>query len=102
MDDHVTKLLDLARGANAPAGRTSLDDKTGALVLLGALIATGAPPAAYLETVHAALDDGVSVDEIVDTLTAVSATVGTARVVSASRGLSLALGYDIDAALEGR
>jgi 4-carboxymuconolactone decarboxylase len=102
MDDHVTKLLDLAHGVNTPPGRTTLDEKTGALVLVSALIAMGAPPAAYFDTVRSALDHGVSVEEIVDTLIAVSATVGTARVVSASRGLSVALGYDIDAALEGR
>ena len=98
----MTLLLDLARGVNTPPGRTSLDRKTGTLVLLSALIATGTPLAAYFEPVRAALDHGVSVEEIVDTLLVVSATVGTARVVSASRGLSVALGYDIDAALEGR
>jgi hypothetical protein len=37
---------------------------------------------------------------VVDTLTAVAPSVGLARVVSAAPGLALALGYDIDRALE--
>jgi alkylhydroperoxidase/carboxymuconolactone decarboxylase family protein YurZ len=100
MDEYADKLRDLARGVHATSRGTSLDRKTDALVRVGALIATGAEPAAYVETVQSALSDGVSAEEVVDTLVAVSPTVGTARVVSASRGLSLALGYDIDAALE--
>ena len=43
---------------------------------------------------------GASPDEIVDTLAAVSATVGVAGVVAASGGVAAALGYDIDAAFE--
>ena len=42
-----------------------------------------------------------TVDEIVGTLIAVAPIVGTARVVSAAPELALALGYDIEAALEG-
>jgi alkylhydroperoxidase/carboxymuconolactone decarboxylase family protein YurZ len=101
MHDHVDKLRDLARGVHATSLGTSLDRKTDALVRVSALIATGAEPAAYFDTVESALSDGVSAEEVVDTLVAVSQTVGAARVVSASRGLALALGYDIDAALEG-
>jgi alkylhydroperoxidase/carboxymuconolactone decarboxylase family protein YurZ len=101
VDDHVTKLLDLAHGGDAEAGGTALDAKTASLVLVGALIASGAAPAAYVDRVHDARAAGASVAEVVDTLVAVSATVGAARVVSASRGLSYALGYDIDAAIEG-
>ena len=43
---------------------------------------------------------GASPDEIVGTLVSVCATVGTARVVSASGAVAVALGYDIDAAFE--
>ena len=43
---------------------------------------------------------GASVDEVIDTLVAVSATVGMARVVAATPGMANALGIDIDAALE--
>ena len=41
-------------------------------------------------------------DEIVGTLIAVAPTVGIARVVSAAPELALALGYDVEAAFEGR
>jgi alkylhydroperoxidase/carboxymuconolactone decarboxylase family protein YurZ len=100
VDDHTTKLLDLARGARADTYTTQLDAKTAALVLVAALIASGAAPAAYVDRVDAARTAGATVADVVATLVAVSATVGAARVVSASRGLSFALGYDIDAAIE--
>src|SRR3954466_14029330 len=102
MVDHVAKLLDLARGLNAVPGPTSLDETTAALVLVGALIAIGAAPAAYCDAVNVALAAGASPDDIVDALVTVCAAVGSARRVSASRGLSIALGYDIDVALEDR
>jgi|1186.fasta_scaffold137723_2 4-carboxymuconolactone decarboxylase len=95
------RLRDLARQEPAPTCGTSLDARTDALVRLSALIATGSDPTAYGEAVQSALAHGVSAAQVVDTLVAVSPTIGTARVVSASRGISLALGYDIDAALEG-
>jgi hypothetical protein len=36
-----------------------------------------------------------------DTLVAVSPTVGLAHLVSATAGVALGLGYDVDAAFEG-
>jgi 4-carboxymuconolactone decarboxylase len=77
-----------------------LDPKTHALVSLGALLAADAAPASYHCSVESALAAGASVDEIVGTLVAVAPTVGLARVVSAAPELALALGYDVDAALE--
>jgi hypothetical protein len=46
------------------------------------------------------LASGASIDEIVGTMIAVAPTVGLTRVVSAAPELALALGYDVDAALE--
>jgi hypothetical protein len=43
---------------------------------------------------------GASCDEIAGCLVAVLPTVGVARVVSAAPKVALALGYDVDAALE--
>jgi hypothetical protein len=54
----------------------------------------------YRCAVRHALTVGVTVDEVIDTLVAVSATVGLARVVSATPGMANALGIDIDSALE--
>jgi len=79
---------------------SGLDDKTSALVRLGALIAVDAAPASYLEAVDAARTAGASDDEIVGSLVSVVALVGVARAVSAAPKLSLAVGYDVDASLE--
>jgi alkylhydroperoxidase/carboxymuconolactone decarboxylase family protein YurZ len=77
-----------------------LDVRTAALARLAALIALRAAPATYRRTLDGALAAGASVDDVVDTLKVVARTVGLARVVSAAPGLALAVGYDIDDALE--
>lgn len=47
-----------------------------------------------------ALAAGATASDVIGVLIAVAPDVGMARVVSATQGLSLAMGYDIDAALE--
>ena len=79
---------------------SGLDKKTHALVRLGAALAIDAAPSSYQSTIDLALAAGASIDEIVGTLIAVAPTVGIARVVSAAPELALALGYDVEAALE--
>jgi alkylhydroperoxidase/carboxymuconolactone decarboxylase family protein YurZ len=77
-----------------------LDAKTRALVRVAALVAVDAAPPSYLEAVTAATRAGATGDEIVGCLIAVLPAVGLARVVSAAPKVGLALGYDVDAALE--
>ena len=77
-----------------------LDPKTHALARLAASLAADAAPSSYQSNVDAALGAGASIDEIVGTLIAVTPTVGLARAVSAAPELALALGYDVEAALE--
>ncbi len=77
-----------------------LDPKTHALVRLAAMLAVDAAPSSYQSSVDAALAAGASIDEVVGTVIAVAPTVGLARVVSAAPELALALGYDVEAALE--
>lgn len=77
-----------------------LDQKTHALVRLGAALAIDAAPSSYQANVEVALAAGANLDEVVGTLIAVAPTIGLARVVSAAPELALALGYDVDAALE--
>jgi alkylhydroperoxidase/carboxymuconolactone decarboxylase family protein YurZ len=79
-----------------------LDPKTHALLCLAASLAVDAAPSSYQSVVGMALAAGASVDEIVGSLIAVAPTIGLARVVSAAPELALALGYDVDAALEMR
>ena len=77
-----------------------LDQKTHALVRLAASLAMDAALCSYQSTVELALAAGASFDEVAGTLIAVAPTVGLTRVVSAAPELALALGYDVDAALE--
>jgi len=86
----------------APSKVSRLDPKTHALVRLGASLAIDAAPSSYQSAVEPALAAGASVDEIVATLIAVAPTVGLARVVSAAPELAMALGYDVDRAIEAR
>ena len=79
-----------------------LDAKTDALVRLGALLAIDAAPSSYQANVETAVAAGASVDEIVGAVIAVAPITGVARVVSAAPELALALGYDVDEALEAR
>ncbi|MET0513467.1 MAG: carboxymuconolactone decarboxylase family protein [Thermoleophilaceae bacterium] len=81
---------------------SQLDAKTYALVRLAAALALDAAPSTYQSAVEPALAAGASIDEIVGTLIALAPTVGMARVVSAAPELALALGYDVDAAIETR
>jgi hypothetical protein len=77
-----------------------LDGRAAALARIAALVALRASPSSYRHGVERALAAGASADDVVGTLKVVARTVGLARVVSAAPGLSLALGYDIDEALE--
>ena len=81
---------------------STLDEKTHALARLSASLAIDAAPISYQSSVELALAAGATVDEIVGCLIAVAPVIGLARVVSAAPELALALGYDVDAALETR
>jgi 4-carboxymuconolactone decarboxylase len=79
---------------------SALDARSHALVRLGALVASGAPTAAYRPVVEQASQAGASAEQIVGTLVAVAGVAGVPRVVSAAAPLGLSLGYDVQAALE--
>ena len=55
---------------------SALDAKTDALVRIAALVAENAAAPSYLCAIRDALTVGASVDEVIDTLVAVSTTVG--------------------------
>jgi alkylhydroperoxidase/carboxymuconolactone decarboxylase family protein YurZ len=79
-----------------------IDQKTAALVRLAATIAVDAAPHSFQHAVALALAAGATSDEIVATLEAVTPVTGAARVVQCAPKVALALGYDVDAALERR
>ena len=99
---HDDALLDeLAVGGSA--GSTSvIDEKTTALMRVAATIAVDAAPHSFQHAITLALAAGATSDEIVASLEAVTPVTGAARVVQCAPKVALALGYDVDAALERR
>ena len=93
-DEHV--LEDGASGV----GLVILDPKTLALVRLAALVAVGGTVPSYGAETDAAIGAGATAAETVGVLLAVVAGVGVPSVVAAAPRLAMALGYDIDEALE--
>ena len=111
MADHERRLRSLALngeadlssilGARLDSGELEgLDAKTGALVRLGAVVVVGSPPATYQWATQLALDAGATDEEIVGTLVAVTPISGLTRAVAAAPELAVALGHDVDEALE--
>ena len=77
-----------------------LDPKTLELVRLAALVAVGGAVPSYAAQADSAVSAGASAAEIVDVLVGVIPVVGLPCVVAAAPKLALALGYDLDEALE--
>jgi len=96
-DDALLDELSVAGHAVAPR---VLDDKTAALLRIAATVAVDAAPHSFQYAVALALDAGATTDEIVASLEAVTPVTGAARVVQCAPKVALALGYDVDAALE--
>jgi 4-carboxymuconolactone decarboxylase len=86
--------------ATARHDSAGLDQKTLALVRLAALISEGGSEPSYGAEADAALNAGATAAEIVDVLVGVVPVVGLPCVVAAAPKLAMALGYDIDDALE--
>ena len=96
-EEFVASVLGMGRDT---VEASALDQKTHALLRLAASLAIDAAPSSYQSIVETAQAAGATVDEVVGCLIAVAPTIGLARVVSAAPELALALGYDVDAALE--
>jgi alkylhydroperoxidase/carboxymuconolactone decarboxylase family protein YurZ len=107
--DHTEQLRRLAindvgfaerclRGADA--GSAELDPKTLALVRLAALVAVGGSGPSFGAHADAAVSAGATAAEVVEVLVGVVPTVGLPRVVAAAPKVGMALGYDVNGALE--
>ena len=81
-------------------GSAKLDPKTLALVRIGALVAVGGAVPSYGAEADAAVSAGATAAEIVEVLLGVVSVVGRPSVVAAAPSLAMALGYDVDDALE--
>ena len=86
--------------AQSKATGSALDERTLALVRVAATIACDAATASVQHAVALALAVGATKEEIVATLEAVTPVTGTSRVVASAPKIALALGYDVEEALE--
>ena len=109
MDDYKERLRRLAVHDDAlleaiaverQSARSVIDERTEALMRLAATIAVDASPSSFQHAVALALAAGATRDEIVASLEAVTPVTGAARVVQCAPKVGLALGYDVESALE--
>ena len=77
-----------------------LDPRSLALVRLGGSIAAGSALPVLRQRVADALAQGFAFDEVVAALVALAPTMGVERIVAIAPDVAMALGYDVDAALE--
>lgn len=77
-------------------------EKTAALLRLTATVAVDAAPPSFQHAVSLALAAGATSNEVAGSLEAVAPVTGASRVVQCAPRIALALGYDVDAALERR
>ncbi|MET1035251.1 MAG: carboxymuconolactone decarboxylase family protein [Arthrobacter sp.] len=75
--------------------RSTLEPRELMLARIAALAAVDAPPASYLLNVGAAVDVGITLEDVQGILVAVAPIVGTPRIVAASGNLAVALGFAI-------
>ncbi len=94
-------LLDTVAALTAESiERCNLDNNELMLVRLAALAAMDARPLSYLANLGAAVESGVTVEQMQDVLVAIAPIIGTPRVVSAAVGVTEALGVVIVAGEE--
>ena len=99
---HDNALLEKIVAEGSSLASPAIDERTAALVRFAATVAVDASPSSFQHAVALALAAGATSDEIVASLEAVTPVTGTARVVQCAPKVALALGYDVDAALERR
>jgi 4-carboxymuconolactone decarboxylase len=97
---HDDALIDTIAVEGSSFTKSVIDERTAALVRVGATVAVDAALASFQHAVALALGAGATSDEIVASLEAVTPVTGASRVVQCTPKLALALGYDVDAALE--
>ena len=97
---HDDALLEAIAVDGSSFATSVIDERTAALVRVAATVAVDAAPSSFQHAVALALAAGATSDEIVASLEAVTPVTGAARVVQCAPKVALALGYDVDAALE--
>jgi 4-carboxymuconolactone decarboxylase len=97
LNDEEFLQSEIAEGPSA----SLIDGRTQCLARLAALYAVDGTVSTYGWLTSAALAAGATSDELVDVLMTVAPLIGSARVVAAAPKLGLALGYDVEADIEG-
>jgi alkylhydroperoxidase/carboxymuconolactone decarboxylase family protein YurZ len=91
-----TPVLDTLAAMTAESlDRCGLDANALVAARIAALVAVDAPAASYLMHVGAAVDSGVTVEQIQDILIGIAPVVGTPRIVSAAAKIAEAVGIAI-------
>jgi 4-carboxymuconolactone decarboxylase len=99
---HDQTYLDGVQSATDRGAETArLDARGCSLGRMAALFALDASDSSYGWAASHALASGVTAEELVELLIALAPVLGSARVVSAAPKLGLALGYDVEADIEG-
>jgi alkylhydroperoxidase/carboxymuconolactone decarboxylase family protein YurZ len=93
-------LIEMLLGSRDDGAPPALEPKTAALVRIAGLLAMDAETPTYQWAVTEALGCGATPDEVLGVLITIAPAVGQARVVSAAPKLGLALGHDVQIALE--
>ena len=87
-------------GAGHGIEAAHLDPRSLALARIAALVAVGGAVPSYGAEIDAAVSAGATAVEIVEVLVGIVSLVGLPSVVAAAPSLAMALGYDVDDALE--
>ena len=97
---HDEALVSLLLGDENGQVASALDERTAALVRVAATIAVDAAPSSYQHAVAHALAAGATCGSSSQRSRRVTPVTGAAQVVSSAPKLALALGYDVEDALE--
>ena len=94
--------LDAGEGVRSvpESPQTEAEARVHCLARLSAAVALGAQTSTLQRLGRRSIAAGASSGDIVGTLLAVAPIVGGARLVNATPGVALSIGYDIDEALE--
>jgi 4-carboxymuconolactone decarboxylase len=95
-DAHFAEACVVGAGVKAAA----LTPKVLALARFAALVAVGGAGPSYGAEADAAVSAGATAAEIVDVLVGIAPVVGLPCIVEAAPKVAMALGYDVDDALE--
>jgi alkylhydroperoxidase/carboxymuconolactone decarboxylase family protein YurZ len=96
MPDDDTPVLDtLAAITLVSVESCNLEPRELMLARIAALAAVNAPAVSYLANAGAAVDTGITLEDVQGVLIAVAPIIGTPLVMSASTGIAKALGFAI-------